>query len=166
MSKITYKDRASTTRIILHDSHTAPDVSQIEEVSRWHIDAQKGAHKMGLMSIGYHFIVERDGNVVPCREQEKIGSHTPGCNMDSIGICWVGGRDGDGDAEDNMTTMQRRSLLALCSALIDTYGPLRVIGHSELQRFRNPRLSKCPFMDMELFREDLKLYKQIGYVHE
>lgn len=163
-SRIEYKDRSSTKRIIIHDSHTAPEIGQAEEVSRWHIDAHMGAQKMGLMSIGYHYIIERDGTVVEGRGEKKIGSHTPGHNMDSIGICWVGGRDPDGEPEDNLTHPQRLAMLKLCADLMSRHGPLKVFGHSELQRYRNPRLPKCPYMDIGLFREDLKLYQEVGIV--
>lgn len=159
---IEYKARATTTRIIIHDSHTPPEIGQVEEVSRWHLDAHKGAQRMGLMSIGYHFIIERDGSVVSGRDIDRIGSHTPGHNMDSIGICWVGGRDPEGEPEDNLNHTQRDAMLRLCVDLMNIYGNLKVFGHSELQRYRNPNLPKCPYMDIGLFREDLKLYKELG----
>jgi N-acetylmuramoyl-L-alanine amidase len=159
-NEITYKDRVETKRIIVHDSHTPPEIHQIHEVSRWHVDAHDGALRMGLLSIGYHFIIERDGTVVLCRPVEKIGTHAPGNNMDSIGICLVGGRDHDGNAEENFTREQRKNLLKLIGDLKKRYGHLDVLGKTEVQRYRNRALPPSPFLDMDLLREDIFLYEQ------
>lgn len=159
-NQITYKDRMETKRIIVHDSHTSPEINQVHEVSRWHVDAHDGALRMGLLSIGYHYIIERDGKIVPCRPVEKIGTHAPGNNMDSIGVCLVGGRDHDGGPEENFTREQRKSLLHLIHDLKKQYGPLDVLGKTEVQRYRNRNLPPSPFLDMDLLREDIFLYEQ------
>jgi len=156
-----YKSRTETNRIIIHDSHTPPEVGQAHEVSSWALEAADNAVYMGLLSIGYHYIIERDGKIVCGRHREKIGSHTPGFNMDSIGICWVGGRDHEGGPEENITPKQYKSLLRLLNNLRADYGkPLRIIGHSEIQKYRDASLPPCPQLDMALLREDLVLYEQ------
>lgn len=157
---ITYKVRPETKRIILHDSHTAPEVGQVHEVSRWNLDAEDGAKRMGLLTVGYHFIIERDGSLVKGRDVDRIGTHAPGNNMDSIGVCLVGGRDHNHQAEDNFTYEQRKSLLRLIHDLKKLYGNLKVLGHSEVQRYRNRSLPRCPYIDMELLRDDIALYEQ------
>lgn len=43
-----------------------------------------------LMSIGYHFVIETDGNIKTGRGLEEIGAHVQGSNAKSIGICMVG----------------------------------------------------------------------------
>lgn len=158
---IKYKPRASTKRIIIHDSHTEPLIEHVEDISRWHLDAREGALRMGLLSIGYHFIIERDGEVVKGRPEELIGSHTPGHNMDSIGVCLVGGREhGVEGGVDNFTSSQRKELLKLIRWLNDKYGPLKLKGHSEVQRYRNRNLPPCPSLDMDLLRDDVELYEK------
>jgi len=160
---IKYKLREKTTRIILHDSHTVPDICTIEDVPRWAVLAQEGGLRMGILSIGYQFIIERDGHVVECRGQDHIGSHTPGHNMDSIGICLVGGREQDVEGGvNNFTPDQMNALKHLIQFLIKTYGPLKVFSHSEVQRFRHKDHPPCPPIDMDLFREDLDLYLDHG----
>ncbi|UIY29158.1 N-acetylmuramoyl-L-alanine amidase [Neorhizobium galegae] len=156
-----YKRRETTTRVILHDSHTRPDVCHTEDVPRWAVLAHEGGLRMGILSIGYHYIVERDGTVVPCRERELIGSHTPGHNMDSIGVCLVGGREEEGgDGVDNFTQEQRNALLSLLHELRQAYPGIKLKGHSEVQRFRHRDHPPCPPLDMDLLREDLDLYAQ------
>ncbi|MBD9542195.1 N-acetylmuramoyl-L-alanine amidase [Ensifer sp. ENS04] len=157
---IKYKPRAETKRIIIHDSHTEPQINAVQDISRWNLDARDGALKMGLLSIGYHFIIERDGHVVTGRPLDLIGSHTPGHNMDSIGVCLVGGREhGVSHGVDNFTREQRKELLKLLLSLTDKYGKLQIKGHSEVQRYRNRSLPPCPAIDMELLREDFGLYQ-------
>lgn len=155
-----YKDRDRTNRIIIHDSHTPPDVAQVTEISRWNLTASENALYMGLLSVGYHFIIERDGEVVNGRPHKQVGSHTPGHNMDSVSICLVGGRDLEGNGEDNFTSLQRKATIKLCAWLRRRYGDhVEVLGHTEVQKYRNKSLPPCPMLDMELLRDDIKLYE-------
>ncbi|MCC5780559.1 N-acetylmuramoyl-L-alanine amidase [Nitratireductor sp. B36] len=158
---IRYKDRKSTKLIILHDSHTLPEVCNIEDVPRWAVLAHKQGLKMGLLSIGYHYIIERDGTEVECRPVDQIGSHTPGLNLESVSICLVGGREEIGGiGVDNFTRDQRIKALGRCHQLLQKYPGAKVVGHSEVQRYRRRDTPPCPPIDMDLFREDLKLYAQ------
>lgn len=158
---IRYKNRERTSLIILHDSHTRPDAVGAQDVPRWAALAHANGLKMGLLSIGYHFIIERDGVVVECRPRDQIGSHTPSLNMESIGVCLVGGREEEGgDGVDNFTGEQRRSLLRLMHELKTAYPGARVKGHSEVQRFRRRSEPPCPPIDMDLLREDIELFAQ------
>jgi N-acetylmuramoyl-L-alanine amidase len=43
-----------------------------------------------LKHIGYHFVIEVDGNVATGRGIEEIGAHVQGSNAKSIGICLIG----------------------------------------------------------------------------
>lgn len=148
---IKYKTRTATTRIILHDSHTSTGQS-------WHPEARDGGLKMGLLGIGYHFIIERDALVIETRERHLIGTHTPGHNMDSIGVCLVGGRDELGLPADNFTPAQYEALMELLWDLRVDYPGAKLFGHSEVQRYRNKTLPNCPFIDMDDLRQDLAVY--------
>jgi N-acetyl-anhydromuramyl-L-alanine amidase AmpD len=48
------------------------------------------AFSPNLPNIGYHAVIERDGNIVYGRHLEEIGAHVVGHNAKSIGICMVG----------------------------------------------------------------------------
>lgn len=154
---IRYKDRKTTKLIILHDSHTQPGTTM--DVPRWAALALEGGLQMGLLAIGYHYIIERDGEVVLCRGRETIGNHTPGLNLESIAICLVGGREEPGgDGVDNFTPAQRLSLLRLLHELRTIYPGVKVRGHTEVQRYRRADHPACPPIDMDLLREDLDLF--------
>lgn len=164
-SLIRFKPRTQTNWIILHDSHTTPDCQTATDVPRWAGLARHQGRMMGLLDIGYNFIIERDAVVVEARSRDVIGSHTPGHNLDSIGVCLVGGREEDGgDGVDNFTRDQRLSLLRLCVELYAEFPTIKgVRGHSEVQRYRNKRLPPCPPIDMDEFRVDLDYHRQ-GYL--
>lgn len=152
-TSVKYRLRARTTRIIVHDSHThlpwGP--AQIDE------DTQK----LGLVTVGYHFVLPREGGLVAYRPVDCIGAHTPGHNDDSIGVCWEGGRDARGNACPNITFHQRKALIHLCADLMDLHGKtLRVVGHSEVQRFKSLTAPQCPQMDMDLLRRDIADYQK------
>lgn len=154
MTQVRYRPRTSTTRIILHDSHTPPH----EDASDWASKARDGGLKMGLLGTGYHYVIERDGRVVETREHTLVGTHTPGHNMDSIGVCLVGGRSHEGGQEDNFTDAQRLGLFGLLHHLRAAHGPLAIKGHTEVQRYRNRNLPPCPPIDMDDLRQDFEVY--------
>ena len=150
---IRYKPRRITTRIILHDSHTAPG-------EPWRHEAWDGALKMGLLDTGYHFIIEQDGATHETRDRHLIGTHTPGFNMDSIGICLVGGRErGSHLGANNFTPVQMEALFVLLSDLYVEFGSIPIRGHSEVQRYRSKSLPNCPPIDMDDLRQDYEVFR-------
>lgn len=69
-----------------------------------------------LKHIGYHFVIELDGNVNTGRGLEEIGAHVQGSNAKSIGICMIG--------TDQFTRQQweslRNTVIGLCSIVNGT----------------------------------------------
>lgn len=135
-----WRPRKATRRLIIHSSHYGPEVTN----QAAHMRAR--AHEMGLLEVGYHFVIERDGKLVTTRPAEAIGSHTPGYNHDSIGICLAGSSD--------HTPAQEMALGALVVSLMWDHGRLEVWGHTELNRYRDREL-RCPVLDMDAFRAHL-----------
>lgn len=43
-----------------------------------------------MTAIGYHFVIETDGNIAFGRDLEEVGAHVQGNNSDSIGVCLIG----------------------------------------------------------------------------
>lgn len=138
---LTFRRRKLTRRIILHDSRTLPDRRAYD------IMLAKG-REMGLLEVGYHTVIERCGGFTLCRPYDTIGSHTPGHNHDSIGLC-LASIDGD-YTEDQLFILSR-----LVWELHNTYGPIPLLGHYEVQRFRNR--PQCPAIDMRDLRQNLGL---------
>lgn len=95
--------------VIIHHSATRPsqDIAALD-IDGWH-------RARGWLSIGYHWVIKRDGSIEPGRFVDQVGAHAgPEWNDRSIGICMVGGLNEDGKTvEDNFTDAQYRSLRAL-----------------------------------------------------
>jgi len=90
--------------------------------------------------IGYHYYIERDGNVFQTRDENEIGMHARNYNAHSIGVCYEGGLDEKGNPADTRTPAQKRALLVLLRALKEDYPDAVIKGHCEL-----PHVAKdCP----------------------
>lgn len=98
-------------RIILHCSATREGQElDADTIRSWHL-------ARGWADIGYHFVVKLDGVIETGRTLDRVGAHTKGHNADSIGICYVGGLNSEGDPKNTMTPRQRDSITRLCYAL-------------------------------------------------
>ncbi|MCJ8336578.1 MAG: N-acetylmuramoyl-L-alanine amidase [Epibacterium sp.] len=121
------------TTIIIHCTATRPDwragqgiAEKVAEVRRWHLER-------GFSDIGYHYLIDRDGQVMVGRELARIGAHVKGHNTGSIGIALFGGH---GSAEsdqfaDNFTSKQADALETLLDHLRDEFNVRTIRGHNE-----------------------------------
>ncbi|KAB4410553.1 N-acetylmuramoyl-L-alanine amidase, partial [Bacteroides thetaiotaomicron] len=100
------------TLIIIHCSATPEGKNLSAEACR-----QDHIRHRGFRDIGYHFYITRDGEIHPGRSLEKVGAHCRNHNAHSIGICYEGGLDANGQAKDTRTLAQRGALLALLREL-------------------------------------------------
>ena len=113
-------------RIILHCSATpeGKDYS-VDTIRKWH-------KKRGWRDIGYHYIIQLDGTISQGRPIDKAGAHTKGHNLDSIGICYIGGTDKDGKAKDTMTVEQNKAFRMLVMSIKILFGDgITIHGHNE-----------------------------------
>ena len=90
------------TLIIIHCSATPEGKSLSAEACR-----QDHIRHRGFRDIGYHFYITRDGEIHPGRPLEKVGAHCRNHNAHSIGICYEGGLNAEGQAKDTRTLEQR-----------------------------------------------------------
>lgn len=138
----TYRRRTAQTRgVIIHASHTGPEIQDTVT----HLRVKGRAN--GLLDVGYHFVIERDGRWENTRWPDQLGSHAPGFNHNTIGICLA-----NGDGEEYPTEAQVASTKEIVGLLLTEFGPLAIQGHSELQRLKGRE--PCPTFDMDKFRED------------
>lgn len=112
------KVRSKTNRIILH--HAAATNCTAEDVDRWH----KGN---GWTCIGYHFFVDKEGNVYRGRPENTVGAHASNNNSDSIGICAEGNFENEA-----MPEAQKQALKELVAYLKNKYGISKVQGHKDV----------------------------------
>jgi N-acetyl-anhydromuramyl-L-alanine amidase AmpD len=125
------KDRESTDLIVVHCSATGPaaDIG-VAEITRWH-------KQRGFDTVGYHYVIRRNGAVEVGRRESEIGAHVRGHNANSIGVCLAGGVDAAGKPENNFTAAQFASLEALLRELQGRYPTARVCGHRDLSPDKN-----------------------------
>lgn len=111
------------------------------DIRKWHVE------KNGWKDIGYHFVVMLGGNVDLGRPIAEVGAHVQGHNATSIGICYVGGLDSNGNPKDTRTPEQKIALRALVDALQAAFPTIKkVCGHRDF-----PGVAKaCPSFDVKL----------------
>jgi N-acetyl-anhydromuramyl-L-alanine amidase AmpD len=140
--------------IVIHHSYM-PDLKDgksFDRIKRYHININ------GWKDIGYHIIVEYNGNHVKLRRGRSFkdtGAHAIGFNTRSIGICVVGNYDSEPMQKD-----KKALLLLLIRRLMKRYkiDKSRVIGHRETYKLRGVELQKsCPGnkISMDKFREEI-----------
>lgn len=119
--------------ITVHCSATPPDwmagqslSAQREEIRRWHL-------ARGWRDIGYHWLIGRDGKVLPGRLETEIGAGVEGRNAGVIHICLIGGH---GSAETDrfdrhFTPAQDVTLRGLIQGIGMRTRIARISGHNE-----------------------------------
>ena len=138
--------------IIIHCTATTPNwwsdksaQEKVEEVRRWHLDR-------GWSDIGYHYLIDRNGQVVEGRPVEKTGAHVKGHNTGTIGISLFGGHGSSaGDKfEDNFTEDQEQSLKRLIVDLTNRFPDIRKItGHNQYAAKACPGFSVPAWLDQK-----------------
>ena len=97
--------------------------------------------------IGYHYVIQLDGRIIPCRPESVKGCHCSGHNANSIGISYVGGCPPRTDpkwmnkAKDTRTPAQKASLIKLLKELKVKYPNAKIYGH------RDFAAKGCPSFD-------------------
>lgn len=144
------KDRDRTDLIVVHCSATGPkaDIGR-REITQWHL-------KRGFVTIGYHYVIRRDGTIENGRRESEIGAHVSGHNSNSIGVCMVGGVDALGKPSDNFTKAQYDTLRVLLGQLKSRYEKAKILGHRDLSPdlngdgkiTPNEYMKACPSFDV------------------
>ena len=133
--------------IIIHCSATPPDMDiGVEEIREWH-------RQRGWSDVGYHEVIRRNGLREHGRPLNEIGAHAYGHNVNSIGICLVGGTNADDKTkgEANFTFEQLVTLHEVVSTYKGMFPNARVLGHRDI-----PGVTKaCPCFDVAGFFRSL-----------
>ena len=88
----------------------------------------------------YHYYIRMDGEIIPILPENVRGAHARHYNHCSLGICYEGGLDVNGKADDTRTAAQKSAMYNLLKDLTAEYPDARIIGHCEL-----PHVAKtCP----------------------
>ena len=147
------KSSRAITELIVHCSATPEGKDYtVEDIRRWH-------KQQGWSNIGYHYVVYRNGEVVPGRDVDIVGAHCYGHNRNSIGICYIGGvTNNPGTAtykqlpKDTRTPAQKESLLNLLTDLKRLYPKANIYGHRDFEKGK-----ACPSFDAKNEYKNLKV---------
>lgn len=76
-------------RIIYHHSADRSQSPQFDKINAYHKERGFPISSMGFY-VGYHFLIEPNGDIRQARELNEIGAHDAGENIDAIGVCIAG----------------------------------------------------------------------------
>ena len=132
------------TEIIVHCSATPEGKDfTVADITRWH-KARK------FVTIGYHYVIYRNGEVHNGRPERQVGAHCTGHNSYSIGICYIGGVAKDGKTpKDTRTSAQKLALERLLKHLKERFPNATIRGH------RDFAAKACPSFDATEEYKDL-----------
>lgn len=102
-------------KIIVHHSAASEPSPQFEAINMWHKERNFPLSRLGFY-VGYHYVIEKNGDIRQARLDQEIGAHTIGENKTSIGICLVGDFD-----KEKPTQAQSITLGKLLVILCNTY---------------------------------------------
>ncbi|MFH1787450.1 MAG: peptidoglycan recognition family protein [archaeon] len=71
--------------IVIHHSHR--NIDSIERIKNIHVNINKWE------DIGYHWIIDKEGNLIKGRNEKYIGAHVYGHNDNSLSVCLIGNLD-------------------------------------------------------------------------
>ena len=136
LSSSVTKSKRRIDEIIVHCSSTAEGKDfTTADITKWH-------RQRGFTTIGYHYVVYRDGSINTGRDVNVAGAHCAGHNTHSIGVCYIGGCKADGRSpKDTRTEAQKAVLLKLLKDLKRIYPNAKIRGHRD---FAN---KACPSFD-------------------
>ncbi|MDP2358620.1 MAG: N-acetylmuramoyl-L-alanine amidase [Beijerinckiaceae bacterium] len=100
---------------------------KVAEITRWH-------KANGWATIGYHWLIDRDGQTARGRPENVVGAHVANHNTGSIGICLIGGHGSNENDpfEKNYTPAQEESLRDLIDEIKDRTPITKIRGHNEV----------------------------------
>ncbi len=120
------------TEIIVHCTATQEGVPvTVEQINKWH-------KQRGWSGIGYHYVIDLEGNIHKGRSVEIMGAHAKGHNLHSIGVVYVGGLDKNMKPKDTRNELQKVALIKLLEDLKTKYPTAVILGH----RDTSPDLNK------------------------
>lgn len=126
--------RHLVTDVVVHCSATAPAwfgnrsfAEKVAEIRTWH------TRDRGWKDVGYHWLVDRDGAVLPGRAETVIGAGVEGHNRGVLHVCLLGGHGSSAtDPFSRHFTAQQDAALRRLIVEIQKKTPIsRISGHNE-----------------------------------
>jgi N-acetylmuramoyl-L-alanine amidase len=111
-------------KIIIHCSDT-PEAKYFDskDIKDWHLER-------GFNDIGYHYVILLDGTIEIGRSLKTSGAHARGVNSNSVGVCYIGGKNHNmTQVKDTRTDKQKESLGLLLKTLRKMFKDAEILGH-------------------------------------
>ncbi len=138
-------------------------IAQMQAIQLFHQDIR------GWSDIGYHFVVDKAGNIYQGRPETVIGAHTGGSNTGNIGTCVLGCYHPPASDNyfcyDEITTSSKENIIKLLSWTSQTYNisPFLLKGHRDYYDFE---YTSCPGNNLWILlpqlRQEIEDYKNFG----
>jgi len=128
------------THLVVHCTAT-PKNTTIASMRRYWKEA------LGWKSVGYHKVIEANGNIVQLAADSAITNGVKGHNSTSLHVSYIGGKD-----TDDRSIQQRQAIAAVLLGWLQKYPKARICGHRDF-----PNVNKaCPQFSAE---------KEYGYLY-
>jgi N-acetylmuramoyl-L-alanine amidase len=136
------KSKRTITEIIVHCTATAEGKDYtVDDIRKWH--TAKPPQGRGWSDIGYHYVIDRKGHILPGRDVDIIGAHCEGHNAHSIGVVYIGGVSAlNGKPKDTRTLAQKAGLIRCLTELRILYPSSKIYGHCDFTKSK-----PCPCFD-------------------
>ena len=127
--------KTPVSTIFVHCSATRPAwmeghhlAAKVAEIRRWHVQDRKWS------DIGYHWLIDRDGQVAQGRLESRVGAHVAKHNTGSLGICLIGGHGSNADDQfhEHFTPAQDAALRKLIADIKKRADITAIRGHNEV----------------------------------
>jgi N-acetylmuramoyl-L-alanine amidase len=136
------KSKRTITEIIVHCTATPEGKDYtVDDIRKWH--TAKPPQGRGWSDIGYHYVIDRKGHILPGRDVDTIGAHCEGHNAHSIGVVYIGGVSAlNGKPKDTRTLAQKAGLIRCLTELKSLYPQAKIYGHCDFTKSK-----PCPCFD-------------------
>ena len=121
--------------IVLHCTATSQDAKVSSIVNYW-------KNKLNWKSVGYHYLIDKNGVVHQLAEDKEITNGVKGYNSVSIHISYIGGKD-----IDDRTEEQKEAQRVLVKMLHNKYPKAVIQGHRDFDGVSK----SCPRFDVKEF---------------
>ena len=111
------------TVIITHHAASMP-WHTADDVNKWHYARWPNFKSERGFWTGYHYVIDKNGQITNTRYEYEEGAHTIGMNLRSIGVCFMGNFD-----KEYPTGAQIASWDRLYKELLTRYPSIPVVPH-------------------------------------
>lgn len=109
-------------KLVIHHSASDSATTKKSDIEKWH-------KQRGFTQIGYHKVIEGNGDIVDGRPDTTQGAHAKGANHSSLGVCVIGNFE-----KDTPSSKQINSLVSVLTTWCKTHKlkAANIYGHFDV----------------------------------